>query len=84
VDRDRLAVLERLRGDPALRLTEAGRILLRMLAMHSIDRQEWERILQGVPPHLCSVVAGFARDHAQVWTEFADRLENRATDLTAV
>jgi transposase len=83
VDRDRLAVLERLKADPALRLTEAGRILLRMLAMHSIDGQDWERILHGVPPHLCSVVAGFARDHARVWTEFADRLENRATDLAA-
>nr|ACJ60984.1 TEG1 [uncultured soil bacterium] len=83
LDRDRLAVLERLKADPALRLTEAGRILLRMLAMHSIDGQEWERILHGVPPYLCSVVAGFARDHAQVWTEFADRLENRVTDMAA-
>lgn len=83
VDRDRLVVLERLKADPALRLTEAGRILLRMLAMHSIDGHEWERILHGVPPHLCGVVAGFARDHARVWTEFADLLENRATDLAA-
>lgn len=83
VDRERLAVLERLRADPALRLTESGRILLRMLAMQSIDGHEWERILHGVPPHLCSVVAGFARDHAQVWAEFADCLEGRATELAA-
>nr|WP_084433293.1 ParB N-terminal domain-containing protein [Kibdelosporangium aridum] len=83
VDRDRLAVLERLKADPALRLTETGRILLRMFAMHSIDGQEWGRVLHGVPPHLCSVVAGFARDHARVWAEFADRLENRASDLAA-
>lgn len=83
VDRERLAALERLKADPALRLTEAGRILLRMLAMHSIDGQEWGRILHGVPPHWGSVVAGFARDHARVWAEFADRLENRTTDLAA-
>jgi ParB-like chromosome segregation protein Spo0J len=83
LDRDRLAVLERLKSDPALRLTEAGRILLRMLAMHSIDGQEWGRILHGVPPHLCGVVAGFAKDHSRVWAEFADQLENRATDLAA-
>ncbi|MCS7477870.1 ParB/RepB/Spo0J family partition protein [Umezawaea endophytica] len=82
-DRDRLAVLERLKADPALRLTEAGRILLRMLAMHSLDGQEWGRILHGVPPHLCGVVAGFARDHVRVWGTFADHLENRATDLAA-
>ncbi|MFI6923999.1 streptomycin biosynthesis protein [Nonomuraea spiralis] len=83
VDRNRLAVLERLKADPALRLTETGRILLRMLSMHSIDRREWARILHGVPPHWGSVVAGFARDHAQVWAEFADRLEKRTTDLAA-
>jgi ParB-like chromosome segregation protein Spo0J len=83
LDRDRLAVLERLKADPALRLSETGRILLRMLAMHSIDGQEWGRILRGVPPHLCGVVAGFARDHARVWAEFADHLEDRATDLAA-
>lgn len=82
-DRDRLAVLERLKADPALRLTAAGRILLRMFAMHSIDGQEWGRILRGVPPHLCGVVAGFAKDHARVWAEFADRLENRANDVAA-
>lgn len=83
MDRDRLAVLERLKADPALRLTEAGRILLRLLAMHSIDGREWGKLLHGVPPHWGSVVAGFARDHARVWAEFADRLENRATDLAA-
>nr|ADU56085.1 hypothetical protein CA878-7 [uncultured organism CA878] len=83
VDRERLAVLERLKADPTLRLSEVGRMLLRMLAMHSIDGQEWERILQGVPPHLYSVVAAFARDHARVWAGFADHLENRATDLAA-
>jgi transposase len=83
VDQDRLALLERLRADPALRLNEVGRTLLRMLTMHSIDGQEWERILQGVPPHLYGVIAGFARDHARVWAEFADHLENRATDLAA-
>ncbi|WP_434088561.1 winged helix-turn-helix transcriptional regulator [Amycolatopsis japonica] len=83
LDRERLTVLERLKADPALRLSEVGRILLRMLAMHSMDGQEWERILHGVPPHLYGVVAGFARDHARVWAGFADHLENRATDLAA-
>ncbi|QKN67378.1 streptomycin biosynthesis protein [Amycolatopsis sp. WAC 01375] len=83
LDRERIVVLERLKADPALRLSEVGRILLRMLAMHSIDGQEWERILRGVPPHLYGVVAGFARDHARVWAGFADHLESRATDLAA-
>ncbi|MGR4854900.1 ParB N-terminal domain-containing protein [Streptomyces violaceus] len=83
VDRDRLVTLERLKADPALRLSETGRILLRMLAMHSIDGQEWERILHRVPPHLYNVIAEFAREHAQVWTGFAECLENWATSLAA-
>ncbi|WP_456320201.1 winged helix-turn-helix transcriptional regulator [Nocardia terpenica] len=83
VDRERLAVLERLKADPALRQSEVGRVLLRMLVMHSIDEHQWVRILHGVPPHLYNVVAGFARDHARVWAGFADHLENQATDLAA-
>ncbi|MGW0537236.1 hypothetical protein [Streptomyces sp. NPDC003032] len=83
VDRNRLAMLERLKADPSLRLNETGRMLLRMLTMHSIDGQEWERILQRVPPHLYSVIAEFAREHARVWTGFADRLENRVASVAA-
>ncbi|MGW1605879.1 ParB/RepB/Spo0J family partition protein [Streptomyces eurythermus] len=83
VGRDRLAMLERLKADPALRLSETGRILLRMLTMHSIDEQEWEKILHRVPPHLYSVIAEFARDHARLWTGFADRLENLVVTLAA-
>lgn len=83
VDRDRLVMLERLKADPALRLSETGRILLRMLAMHSLDGQEWERILQRIPPHLYGVIAELAREHARVWSGFADRLENWVTTLAA-
>ena len=79
--RERLAVLERLKADPALRQSEVGRVLLRMLAIHSIDGQQWEKILHGVPPHLYGVVAAFARDHARVWAGVADQLENQATEL---
>jgi len=52
-----------------------------MLAIHSIDGQQWEKILHGVPPHLYGVVAAFARDHARVWAGVADQLENQATEL---
>nr|AGS49943.1 transcriptional regulator [uncultured bacterium esnapd26] len=76
-------MLERLKADPALRLSETGRVLLRMLTMHSIDGQEWERILHRVPPHLYGVIAEFAREHARVWTECADRLENWVATLAA-
>jgi transposase len=83
LDRERLAMLERLKSDPALCQSEVGRVLLRMLALHSMDGQQWERILHGVPPHLYSVVAALARDHARVWAGFADHLESQATELAA-
>ncbi|NRQ31697.1 ParB N-terminal domain-containing protein [Nonomuraea sp. NN258] len=81
-DQDRLAMLNRLKADPALRLTETGRSLLRLLAVHAIPGQDWDRILMNVPPRWGSNVSDLARAHAAIWTEFADRLEGRLTGVT--
>ncbi|MGP3959997.1 winged helix-turn-helix transcriptional regulator [Nonomuraea sp. 3N208] len=82
-DQNRLAILNRLTADPALRLTETGRSLLRLLTLHAIPGQDWDRILMNVPPHWASNVTDLARAHAAIWTEFADRLEGRFTGLAA-
>ncbi|MFB9964020.1 ParB/RepB/Spo0J family partition protein [Sinosporangium siamense] len=82
-DQDRLTTLNRLKADPALRLTETGRNLLRLLTLHAIPGQDWDRILMNVPPHWGSSVTDLARAHAAIWTEFADRLEGRLTGLAA-
>jgi len=79
--RERRGVLERLKADPALRQSEVGRVLLRMLVMHSIEGGQWVRISRAVPPHLHRVVAAFARDHARVWAGFADFLESQAIEV---
>lgn len=74
----RAAVLQRLRADPALRLTETGRTLLRLLYIHTMNSEEWENIAQNLPAHCSSVVAHLARDCATIWQEFADRVERKA------
>ncbi|GAA4156662.1 ParB/RepB/Spo0J family partition protein [Actinomadura keratinilytica] len=73
--RDRLMAVERLRADPALRFNEAGRALLRLLAVHTISAEQWDRIVQEVPAHCAEGVARAADECARAWAEFADRLE---------
>jgi ParB-like chromosome segregation protein Spo0J len=74
----RAVVLQRLRADPALRLTETGRSLLRLLYIHTMNAEEWENIAENLPAHCSSVIAHLARDCAQIWQEFADRVERQA------
>ncbi|MBL1068818.1 ParB N-terminal domain-containing protein [Streptomyces sp. 7-21] len=78
---DRAAVLERLRADPALRFSETGRHLLRLLNVLTIRAEEWDKIIDNVPPHCSSIVAQLARECAEIWNEFAARTELRAADM---
>ncbi|WP_232319924.1 ParB/RepB/Spo0J family partition protein [Herbidospora daliensis] len=77
---DRARMVARLRADPALRFSENGRAILNLLNLHTIDAGSWERILSAVPPHWTNVVATLADGCAAAWAEFADRLEDRATE----
>jgi ParB-like chromosome segregation protein Spo0J len=68
-------IVERLKADPALRFNESGRDLLRLLTIHSIPAEDLSKIMDSVPPHCQGIVAQLARDCAEVWTEFAMRME---------
>lgn len=76
---DRYAdLIERLKADPSLRSSDAGRSLLRLLALHSaLDAEEWNRIAEQVPAHRLTEVAELAAACAQVWSETAARLTER-------
>jgi ParB-like chromosome segregation protein Spo0J len=74
----RAVVLQRLRADPALRLTETGRALLRLLYIHTMSAEEWENIAENLPSHCAAVIAHLARDCGQMWQDFADRVEQKA------
>ncbi|MEV0642261.1 streptomycin biosynthesis protein [Streptomyces sp. NPDC050619] len=65
----------RLQRDPSLRLTEAGRFLLRALSVLALDGETWDKLAQTVPSHCVYDVAELARHCAAAWEEFARRLE---------
>lgn len=76
------AVMERLRADPALRLTETGRILLRLLHAHLVETDQWDRIVENVPAHCGGIIAQLARECAQLWEEFADQVERNVMNVS--
>lgn len=65
--------------DPSLR-TEAGRMLLQMLSVHSIgDEAKWLRLARSVPGHRADLLAQAARRCADHWLRLANELETRGT-----
>lgn len=77
----RSATIERLKADPALRLTETGRVLLRLLSLHTVDEDTWQSIVSNLPPHCTETVAQLSRECAEVWAEFAMQVERRANEM---
>ncbi|MGV9882205.1 streptomycin biosynthesis protein [Streptomyces sp. NPDC003006] len=77
---DRAAAVKRLKADPALRFSEIGRTLLRLLNIHTISMAEWEQIIDQVPPHCRGVVAYLAGESAEMWTEVAVRVQDKVAE----
>ncbi|MFJ8794697.1 ParB N-terminal domain-containing protein [Streptomyces sp. NPDC102462] len=77
---DPAALVDRLKADPALRFSETGRTLLRLLNLHTLDAAEWDRLVDRVPPHCGSLVAHLANDCAEMWAEFAERVQRKAAE----
>ncbi|MFF5218529.1 transcriptional regulator [Micromonospora sp. NPDC000442] len=70
---DRSALVDRLMADPALRYSETGRNLLRLLTLHARWAEEWDNIVDNVPPHCTDVVADLAGQFADLWADLATR-----------
>lgn len=64
------AVVERLKSDPALRYSVAGRDLLRLLHLHLVRPDDWHRLMENIPPHTRATVALLARQCAARWADF--------------
>lgn len=75
------AVMEKLKADPALRFNETGRNLLMLLNVHTLKPGDWDKIINNVPPHCGAIVAQLARDLADIWADFAMRVERQVGDL---
>jgi hypothetical protein len=71
------ATLAGLMRDPSMRFSDAGRFLLRWLDMNRAGMDGYEQIIDTVPDHCAGAVAKLARGYAEVWQEFASRLEGR-------
>jgi ParB-like nuclease family protein len=72
---DRESVIQQLQADPALRFTDTGRALLRLLNVHQISNEKWSTIASNVPAHCTAALAQVAMECAQSWRMFAERLE---------
>ncbi|WP_051467892.1 ParB N-terminal domain-containing protein [Actinomadura oligospora] len=68
-------VLLRLMKDPALRLTDPGRELLRVLNAQALAADDWTGLAEAVPSHAREAVAGLARQSAMAWQRFASALD---------
>ncbi|MCS7477010.1 streptomycin biosynthesis protein [Umezawaea endophytica] len=73
VDPDPAAIMRTLCKDPSLRLTEAGRTLLRWLDAHTVTGQAAPPVAD-IPAHCAGAVAALARHNARSWAAFGDRI----------
>ncbi|UUU43225.1 ParB/RepB/Spo0J family partition protein [Streptomyces sp. NBC_00162] len=68
--------------DPLLRLSEAGRLLLRMLDLQVSGLRQWERIVAAIPPYRAETAAAAAAQCARDWQELSEELRRRASAQT--
>jgi ParB-like chromosome segregation protein Spo0J len=78
---DQTQTIERLKADPALRLTETGRSLLRLLQIHVVKAEEWEKIGDSVPQHCSEAIAELAKECSYRWARLAERVEQRVSNI---
>ncbi|MCT9138310.1 hypothetical protein [Streptomyces violarus] len=65
-----------LRRDPSLRLTEAGRTVLRLLDAGAAVTRDKDAIAASLPPHCVSAVARLAEEYAKSWQLFATEIQS--------
>ncbi|QOV44521.1 ParB/RepB/Spo0J family partition protein [Streptomyces chromofuscus] len=69
-----LHILDSLRRDPSLRLSESGRHILRMLSACTMVAQDREQIAAALPAHCKQPMAQLAQGYARLWTQLAHEL----------
>jgi ParB-like chromosome segregation protein Spo0J len=83
VTADLTAVLERLRKDPSVRFTEAGRAMLRMFDACQTVILHWETTKKGLPPHRLALMAELNHAYAETLRSFAMGLQELQSGLAA-
>ncbi|GLY71509.1 ParB/RepB/Spo0J family partition protein [Amycolatopsis taiwanensis] len=77
-EQDMSSITRSLLTDPSLRLTECGRELLRLLAVHAKSQNHWNELAEAVPPHRVAVVFKLANEYARAWEDLCEKLHRRA------
>lgn len=72
------ATVSNLSRDPALRLTDAGRSLLRALSVQALLIENPSELVAAVPSHQRTSLAAVARQAGRTWQSFATSLEDAA------
>lgn len=72
--KDAHSIIQALAQDPALRLTERGRALVRRLAMLSPRPAEWSELTAAIPSHRAEHLAQLAIANAHEWERLAIKL----------
>ncbi|GAA4920957.1 ParB/RepB/Spo0J family partition protein [Streptomonospora salina] len=70
-----------LRSDPAMRYSEHGRLLLRILSLHDVEDEEWQKILHAVPEYARPMLGQAAQGCVSLWTSTVRRIENDEEDV---
>ncbi|MGW2051074.1 transcriptional regulator [Streptomyces sp. NPDC001858] len=66
--------LEKLLRDPSLRQKQLGRELLRLLHHNAIVVKEWPELMAAVPDHCTRTTADLARQYAESWMKFEEKV----------
>jgi hypothetical protein len=80
-DSGRGLALRKLQHDPALRMSEEGRRILRWLAAHSVRPQDEGNLVARIPAHCMQFAVDVAREYAEQWTGIAQALDAAAGHL---
>jgi len=75
LDLDPVAIMRTLCKDPSLRLSEAGRTLLRWLDMHTVTGHGPP--VTDIPAHSVGAIAALAQHNARFWAAFGDRINDQ-------
>ncbi|MEV5988027.1 streptomycin biosynthesis regulator [Streptomyces sp. NPDC052051] len=75
---DLTVVFKNLCGDPSLRYTETGRLLLRMLETQIAGVRRWDEIAESVPSHQAAMVSAAAAECASAWEALARKISQRS------
>jgi ParB-like nuclease family protein len=76
------AILNGLRRDPSLRLTESGRTFLRWFVPRVVGPRGWDDLAAHIPSHCKYTVANLARHCASAWEQFAELMEEQAQSVS--